>query len=418
VPAFQNKNFMLSKDLELNEHLRKSIEEIIRSSGGQVISEVDVAHMYICKYRKGPDYIKASQAKKDVGSLAWLYYMIAHRRWTDPKRRLMHYPIPAEGIAGFKDMKLSLSGYTGQARAYLENLATAAGATFTKSFTQQNTHLIAAHQKSDKCDAALEWDISVVNHLWLEESYAKCKEMPLSNPRYTHFPSRTNLGEVLGQIQIDIDAVGKHYFETFKGRKQKVVEETKQSAIPASSVAAPRVSSEPVARGTPLAQKNKRTKSGSDVTTPVITRHIRGKENETPGTSGSRGAKDRALSKIHDAAPDMAAFEKEMKRKGGVVHGGKRQKDDEPTEKKSKAKSRESTNSKRSFEEMEDDDPLSAEEVEEVSNKTKKAKKGQKTPIKYRMVVSKYDRWEDADKESVDKVGSLFPSLPHNNLLT
>ena len=46
-----------------------------------------------------------------------------------------------------------------------------------------------------------------------------------------------------------------------------------------------------------------------------------GKENETPSTMGSRSAKDKAVAKLHDLAPDIALFEKERKRVGGVTHG-------------------------------------------------------------------------------------------------
>src|SRR5699024_6967659 len=59
------------------------------------------------------------------------------------------------------------------------------------------------HGNSEKCAAAREWGLQVVNHLWLEESYAKWKLQPVSEPRYTHFPKRTNLGEVVGQTRLD-----------------------------------------------------------------------------------------------------------------------------------------------------------------------------------------------------------------------
>ncbi|KAI9829841.1 MAG: hypothetical protein M1826_005418, partial [Phylliscum demangeonii] len=44
----------------------------------------------------------------------------------------------------------------------------------------------------------------------------------------------------------------------------------------------------------------------------------------TPSTTGSRGAKDRAVAKLHDMAPDIALYEKEKRRVGGVTHGGRR----------------------------------------------------------------------------------------------
>jgi hypothetical protein len=91
-------------------------------------------------------------------------------------------------------------------------LVQAAGGEFTKTMKQDNTHLITAHTVSEKCSAAKEWNINMVNHIWLEESYAKWHIQTLTNPRYTHFPQRTNLGEVVGQTQIDKQAIERYFF--------------------------------------------------------------------------------------------------------------------------------------------------------------------------------------------------------------
>jgi hypothetical protein len=109
---------------------------------------------------------------------------------------------------------------------------------------------------------------------------------------------------------------------------------------------------------------------------------------------------------LHDAAGDSALFEKEMKRKGGVVHGGRREKD---IEKPRKSVGRESTGSKRSFSEVEEDGESTADEVEEETiTRGKRGKKTKLAPIKYRMLLSKDERWlNNPQKESQDKV-SLF----------
>ncbi|KAF2189689.1 hypothetical protein K469DRAFT_658761 [Zopfia rhizophila CBS 207.26] len=403
IQAFKGKSIMLGDDLQLNSRLKGVIEGLVQAGGGQMTSNVDAAHIYVCNYRAGADYIKASQAKKDVGNLSWLYFMIAHNAWTNPMRRMMHYPRPPDGISGFQSYKISISSYTGEARVYLENLVKACGAEFTKTFKQDNTHLITAHTQSEKCEAAKEWNVHVVNHLWLEESYAKCKQQTLTNPRYTYFPSRTNLGEVLGQTEIDRDAVEKFFFS--KARKMKAVKEAaQQDGVPGSSAPVSRVTSDPVPRSSPLAEKTRRTKSGPELATPSAVRRIDGKENETPGTTGSRGAKDRAMLKLHDAAPDIAKFEKEMKRKGGVIHGGRRERDAEAGEKGKKTKGRESVGSKRSFDEVEDNEEDSVDEISPEPAKNKKVKKGKLPPIKFRMLLSKDERWaNNPDKESRDK---------------
>jgi len=361
---------------------------------------IDEASMYVCSFRDGEDYIKASQARKDVGSLGWLYYLITHDTWTNPMRRMLHYPRPRDGIPGFNGYKISISSYTGEARVYLENLIKATGAEFTKTFKQDNTHLIAAHKNSEKCEAAQEWHVKVLNHLWLEESYAKCKEHAETDPRYTYFPLRTNMGEILGSTEIDRDAVEKMFFS--KNRKSKAVKAKGQAGdVPESSAILSRAHSDNTARNSSLVEKaGRRTKTSDAISTPLRAKNVDGKENQTPG---SRGAKDRALTKLHESAGDIAQFEKEMKRKGGVVHGGRRQKDDEVADKSKKG--RDSTSSKRSIDEVEVDDATSEEELtEEPAHKNKKARKEKLAPIKYRMLVSKEERWQgNPDRESKDK---------------
>jgi hypothetical protein len=404
IKAFSGKKVMLGEDLPLNPRLREVIADLVKAGGGDITNSVDQAHIYVCNYREGADYVKASQAQKDVGNLSWLYYMITYDVWTNPMRRMMHYPRPRDGIPGFQDYKISISSYSGEARVYLENLIRACGAEFTKTFRQDNTHLITAHKQSEKCEAAQEWGVHVVNHLWLEESYARCKEQTLTDSRYIYFPSRTNLGEILGQTELDREAVEKNFFPKIT---KPVLAKAGHKNNVTTSVAPARVASDPQGTSTPAPAKAKRTKTAPETATP--SRYIDGKENETPGTTGSRGAKGRALTKLHEAASDIAKFEKEMKRKGGVVHGGPREKDLEVTDKSKKnKKSRDSTSSKRSIDEVDVEDEESEDDLARgPAKKTKTAKKESHklSPIKYRMVVSKADRWlENPEKEAKEKV--------------
>lgn len=398
IKAFAGKNVKLSEDLNISNKLRSVIAGMIKAGGGDTVTKVDQADIYVCTYRDGPDYIKASQDEKDVGNLSWLYYLITHDIWTNPMRRMMHYPRPRDGIPGFEGYKISISSYTGEARVYLENLVKATGAEFTKTFKHDNTHLITAHKNSEKCEAAAEWGVMVLNHLWLEDSYAKCKQMPTTDDRYTYFPPRTNLGEVLGQTELDRAAVEKMFFSKIRKPTKAAKPGTQANGFPATSVPASRINSDLPARSSPNVDNAKRTKSVGNVKTPLPARHFDEKENQTPG---SRGAKDRALSKLHDAAPDIAKFEKEMKRKGGVTHGGRRRTDDNVEEQAKKSKSRDSLASKRSIDEVDEDEGEDTEEeTTEAPAKNKKAKKDKLTPIKFRMLVSKDDRWTNNDEKA------------------
>jgi hypothetical protein len=89
-----------------------------------------------------------------------------------------------------------------------------------------------------------------------------------------------------------------------------------------------------------------------------------------------------------------------MKRRGGVIHGGRRRAEDEIDEQGKKKSGRDSVSSKRSIDEV-DEDEETEDDATEVPAKNKRAKK---TPIKFRMLVSKDERWtNNAEKESKDK---------------
>ena len=332
LTVFKNKKVMLSNDLEIGSRLRGTIEDLVTNGGGSVTASVHNANIFVCQYRDSLEYRIASRAGSDVGNLPWLYHLITHNVWTSPLKRLLHYPIARQGLPGFKSFRICLSNYNGEARVYLENLAKAAGGEFTKAMREDNTHLITAHLVSEKCEAAKEWNINTVNHLWLEESYARWEIQTVSNPRYTHFPSRTNLGEIVGQTPINKHAIEHFFFP--KGSDVDSVIESEASGKPVLFEIQPATSKLPTSSGvdlsssatgedrlpTPKPSNANRRHSEAKPKTP---RHFtEGRDAETPSTTGSRSAKERAVARLHNLAPDIALYEKESKRVGGVIFGG------------------------------------------------------------------------------------------------
>jgi hypothetical protein len=419
--VFHEKKVMLADDLGLSSRLRGIIEDLIEGGGGSITTSAEKANMYVCQYRDGGDYTRASRRGIDVGNLSWLYHLITHNEWTSPFRRLLHYPLPKTPIKGFENARITLSNYGGEARIYLENLVQACGGDFTKSMKQDNTHLITARNTSEKCDAASEWNIPMVNHLWIEESYAKCQAQALTNPRYTHFPSRTNLGEVIGQTQFDRSALERVYFPhdnsespnirkasraVMKDKDQNSTVAKKNETLPVEI--AGEEPAEPEDAELPILPPPKSKKSRESATpvrvahamsTPYANRLVGiGKENETPSSASSRGAKDRALSKLHDLAPDMALYEKEKKRANGGVWGGKRAANQIDKSKIQKGQKRASSPAD------EDADVASSDEEDRES---KRLKTGLPT-IQMRLLITGYRRWVDAPaKEEAERVSSF-----------
>jgi len=413
ITVFRRKNVMLASDLGIGPHLRKALEEIIIGGEGKIVKSVPKANMFICKYRSGQEYKDASRNKKDVGNLAWLYYLITTDTWTSPLKRLLHYPIAREGIPGFRDLKISLSNYSGEARIYLENVIIASGAECTKTLKQDNSHLVTAHVLSEKCAAAKDWGINIVNHLWIEESYAKWKLQSITDSRYTHFPRRTNLGEVVGQTQIDRDVLVQFYkddkdvemtdaVDEPKPMQQKNTNTISKSRHDNDVVVSPRARSKAGKPGQPKQDQGAASAAESIQRTPAASRFsVIGKENVTPSTTSSRKSKDVAAAKLHSMTPDIALYEKERKRVGGVVYGGRKKNDEEKA----------ATSRKRSMDEAADTD--ATEEME-----TKKSRKTASSSPSIHLLISGYKKWvghpkvEETNKKQLRNLGVVVTLDP------
>lgn len=419
--VFNNRKICLSWDLALTESLRKVLQVLIKSGGGDPHATAQECDWFVCQFRDGPEYISAAQQGKHVGNLAWLYHIIYRNEWTDPLRRLLHYPVPKHGMKGFKGLRITVSNYGGEARTYLQNLLKAAGAEVTGSMKQDNTHLITARKAGDKCEAAKDWNLPMVNHLWVEESYAKCELQALTDPRYTTFPPRTNLGEVIGMTWFDESRLHAMYYPGGNEDLRKVRNLARQNAQvngPAAGLVVGRQKhpefdimndgEEEYAEktnkkfGVP-APPRERVK-GQAAATPVRSRHVQpGKENDTPShfSSISRSAKASAMSRLQDLAPDIALYEKEKKRKssGSTPFGGKRAANqvEQEREKEREKKAAEQRHSRSLSREADDD-------VEDEQRPVKRHKPNLPS-VDMRIVLTGYKGWVDsAKKEDADRV--------------
>ncbi|KHJ33684.1 putative brct domain-containing protein [Erysiphe necator] len=404
LTVFDKKKVMISDDLDLSQRSLKVIEDLIKGSGGLITSNVRNADIFVCHWRDGNDYRYASKAGINVGNLSWLYHLITHNVWTSPLRRLLHYPLPKNGIPGFEKFRITLSNYGGEARTYLENLVIAAGAEFTKSMKQDNTHLITARKNSEKCQAAQEWGIEMINHLWIEESYARCEVQRLTDSRYTHFPPRTNLGEIIGQTQFDVETLERLYYpqDPSPSSENSECSENPSSILEKNqNISSSNINNnedavnrtETPSKNSGALRKSRRPIGQSNVETPSNRKITNEKDNLTPLSTGSRSAKVKAATKIHGLASDITLYEKEKKRKGSVW-GGERAAN--LIEKQGPLD--------RSFSPLSKNKELDVNSAEEgaTSRSTKRLKNGHPPP-EIKLVITGYKRWlQDHSKESSD----------------
>lgn len=148
-----------------------------------------------------------------VGSTTWLSDLFVAESLLPPKARTLHYPPPS--TTETSTFIISITNYTGRAREDIRKMITAIGARYTPELTYRNTHLICAVPKGPKYNKATEWNVAVVNHLWLEETYAKWKVQSVTKAEYVNFPP--NLVEIVGDTPVTEDAIRKFLDAQDKG---------------------------------------------------------------------------------------------------------------------------------------------------------------------------------------------------------
>ena len=201
------KCFYLSDDYGCSERLVSSLKYAVKSiSGGQLVNEPErknTAGSVLCLYRYGSVYDEALEdGSKEIGNVEWLFWMMLNGRWASPLDKMLHYPFPKGTVKGMENVKASATNYAGDARMYLQKLVELMGGKFTKTLKAQNTHLLVAKSFGRKYEAAEKWKIKRVNHLWLEESYAKWIMMPDTDPKYLVFPRDSNDVAVIGTTKL------------------------------------------------------------------------------------------------------------------------------------------------------------------------------------------------------------------------
>lgn len=334
--VFKSRRIKLSDDLALSKYLRLAIEDLIIKGGAELVENVRQADILICRHRESAGFSWAFHNGIEIGNLPWLFHVLARDEFSSPTRQLLHYPFPKAGIPGFPGAKIAVSNYAGHVRLYLETLTFAARGAFTRSMRQDNTHLVTSSLQSEKADAAKEWGIAIVNHLWLEESYAKGKLQNVKLPRYSQFPPPFNLAEVIAQTPIDLSVIeeslvpspGEADDNGVGADVQMLDNQLNATRDPSIASDAPSTSTDTSHstsnKTSTRTRTHNRDKTPPSAQTPSSYRALAALDGNT--RAPSRKAKIQAQTYMHDVlAPDIALYEKEKKRVApGAPWGGVR----------------------------------------------------------------------------------------------
>lgn len=202
------KGVFISPDFNLSKPLIDSLESLLQSNGGHIVtkfSENDI-DIYLCRYRSGDHFKRASLAGNiHIGLLLWIFHVIFTGRYVAPlESNLLFSPVPKARLHKFQNLRISITGINGDARHYLTLLINAMGAGFTKTLDRTNDILVCGVSASDKILAAQErWpNIKVVNYLWVEECYSQWKYLDPKNARYKNLDEPA---QFLGKARLSKD---------------------------------------------------------------------------------------------------------------------------------------------------------------------------------------------------------------------
>ena len=150
-----------------------------------------------------------------------------------------------------------------------------------------------------------------MNHLWLEETYAKWQVQSVSIPRYTHFPPQTNLTEIVDKTEIQEEGI-LDFFQSTEEEDEEMSDVHPVAANGASKSQNVQSSYVPGEKSTPAPSAKDDPKVGREPQTPAVHEP----SQRTPGSTGRRKAAENARIKLHDVVmPDLMLWNKEKHRK-------------------------------------------------------------------------------------------------------
>ncbi|KAG7662719.1 ESC4 [[Candida] subhashii] len=341
------KKIYIGPDYHLSQRQTSTIDLLIERHGGMIVknfsTEIDI---YLGKYRQGTPYVESCLNDRIiVGNLQWLYHLIVYNKWILPQNsNILHYPIPIEPVSQFNGLKISITNYSGDSRAYLSRLITIMGGTFTKTLTKDNDYLICAKAEGKKYETAKErWHdengnpmVKIVNHIWLEDCFINWKLLDWNRSRYIHFEEMESL---IGQVRLNPKVLGKWYKpnqtieigdETVNVDDSMSEDETHATASTATSATKTQsmksndgsvTSNENKENEAPVKGKRKKAvtpeisiqeddqvHNNQDVSSPLK------QDVPPPGVRyGGRSAAKKAAAKLHDNMSDLLAYQEMSK---------------------------------------------------------------------------------------------------------
>jgi hypothetical protein len=182
VKALQGLTFFIEHGVEV------SRRELIRLTelGADATAENNAAVDCVIAANRGKVYKDAVEQDKSAGSVEWLRSMVVGETWLDPESHASFAPppTPQQITPKIRDIKATITNYTGKARDDIRRLLIAMGANYVPHLTASADLLISCFPSGQKVVKAREWNVTVVNHLWVEQTYLKMQYQAPTRPEF------------------------------------------------------------------------------------------------------------------------------------------------------------------------------------------------------------------------------------------
>lgn len=221
-----------------------------------VEAAVAAADLVVARYRESREFGAAMRQDVTVGTLPWLVHILSKGRMISPRDRLLYFPYPRKPVPGFDRLTVTLTNYSGAARSYLKELIAKMGGTFTPHMTPSHDVCIALELAGEKVNKAREWNIPVVNHLWLEQCFATWTNQTLAQTQFLTFPGAAQLKAVVGRASVPDTALQAYIRPVSKAAApthSQATPEAESNAPPAPAEAPAEAHAEEAASDAPVA---------------------------------------------------------------------------------------------------------------------------------------------------------------------
>ncbi|CBQ68485.1 conserved hypothetical protein [Sporisorium reilianum SRZ2] len=217
--VFRGKSVLLARDVcRASEQQLRSLEHFIRLSGGTlrrapkdlngIAQAVRNSDFVVCRYREVQEFREAIRQSKQVGNLTWLIWVVSNDVLSDPREEPLHFPVPRQGIADFKNASITISGYRGTTRQYLTKMIKLMGASFSGALSARTSICVAANLDSEKTQKAREWKVPIVNHKYIVDSFLAWAPVERAKLKYIDFPEGVDYNVDVGDTRVTDESLG------------------------------------------------------------------------------------------------------------------------------------------------------------------------------------------------------------------